>query len=85
MIPSILDWDPSQLSHNEMSWIDRTIIWQQVLPLLPHHSAVHHQPDPMVAKLHAEHAITAQNSESPDMLLTTLAKSSEMPQHVQEE
>ena len=40
------------------------------------------EPDPMVAKLHAEHATTAQNSQSPDTLLATLAESSEMPQHV---
>ena len=39
----------------------------------------------MAAKLHAEHAITMQNSQSPDTLLATLAGSSEMPQHVHEE
>ena len=43
------------------------------------------EPDPMVAKLHAEHAIAMQNSQSHDTLLATLAESSEMPQHVQEE
>ena len=30
--------------------------------------------DPMVAKLHAEHATTARNSQNPDTLLTTLAE-----------
>ena len=39
----------------------------------------------MAAKLHAEHAITIQNSQSPDTLLATLAGSSEMPQNVHEE
>lgn len=43
------------------------------------------EPDPMAAKLHAEHAITTQNSQSPDRLLATLAESTEMPQHVHEE
>lgn len=43
------------------------------------------EPDPMAAKLHAKHAITAQDSQSPDTLLIALAESSEVPQHVQEE
>ena len=43
------------------------------------------EPDLMVAKPHAEHAITMQSSQSPETLLATLAESSEMPQHVQKE
>ena len=39
----------------------------------------------MVVKLHAEHAITMQSSQSPDTPLVTPAESSEMPQLVQEE
>lgn len=48
-------------------------------------SATPSEPDPMAAKLHAEHATTIQNSQSPDTLLATSAGSSEMPRHVHEE
>lgn len=42
------------------------------------------EPDRMTAKLHAEHTIAMQNSQSPDTLLATSAGSSEMPQHIHE-